>query len=154
MRRSRSSYRRCLSCRSYVFAMTQFWDHVDQERLRRALFTLLPSSSSLFAQETAEGKVMVDAAKSAGVRLFIWSSRFRFRPACFDTSAGLVSHHRGSRVRANTPRSTMCACSFAPVIALIDSHAVRRQSRGRTVRSFAAANYRSAVWLLYERVSS
>ncbi|KAJ6573162.1 NAD(P)-binding protein [Mycena vulgaris] len=39
-----------------VFAVTNFLEHMDKER------------------EIAEGKLMVDAAKSAGVKLFIWSA--------------------------------------------------------------------------------
>ncbi|KAJ7112053.1 NAD(P)-binding protein [Mycena crocata] len=39
-----------------VFAVTNFLEHADKQR------------------EIAEGKLMVDAAKSAGVKLFIWSA--------------------------------------------------------------------------------
>ncbi|KAJ7074463.1 NAD(P)-binding protein [Mycena amicta] len=39
-----------------VFAVTNYWEHVDVNR------------------EVAEGKMLIDAAKSAGVGLFIWSS--------------------------------------------------------------------------------
>ncbi|EJD43448.1 NAD(P)-binding protein [Auricularia subglabra TFB-10046 SS5] len=38
-----------------VFGVTNFWEHVDP------------------ARETAEGKLIVDAAKAAGAKLFIWS---------------------------------------------------------------------------------
>ncbi|EJD43416.1 NAD(P)-binding protein [Auricularia subglabra TFB-10046 SS5] len=38
-----------------VFAVTNFWEHLDS------------------ARETAEGKLMVDAAKAVGAKLFVWS---------------------------------------------------------------------------------
>ncbi|KAJ7889926.1 NAD(P)-binding protein [Mycena olivaceomarginata] len=40
----------------YVLVVTSFWEHFDRER------------------EAAEGRMMVDAAKAAGVKLFIWSA--------------------------------------------------------------------------------
>ncbi|KAJ7353404.1 NAD(P)-binding protein [Mycena albidolilacea] len=40
----------------FVFVVTSFWEHFDRER------------------EAAEGRMMVDAAKAAGVKLFIWSA--------------------------------------------------------------------------------
>ncbi|EJD43515.1 NmrA-domain-containing protein [Auricularia subglabra TFB-10046 SS5] len=46
-----------------VFAMTTFWEHKDA------------------AREVAEGKLMVDAAKAVGVKLFIWSGLESFSKA-------------------------------------------------------------------------
>jgi uncharacterized protein YbjT (DUF2867 family) len=40
---------------TYVFAVTNFWEHLSKER------------------EIAEGKLIVDAAKAVGVKLLIWS---------------------------------------------------------------------------------
>ncbi|KAJ7502703.1 NAD(P)-binding protein [Mycena galericulata] len=53
-----------------VFAVTNFIEHVDKER------------------EIAEGKLMVDAAKSASVKLFIWSALESFNTL----SAGRLSN--------------------------------------------------------------
>lgn len=46
-----------------VFAVTNFWDHMDA------------------AREVAEGKLMVDAAKAVGVKLFVWSGLESFSAA-------------------------------------------------------------------------
>ncbi|KAK3669790.1 hypothetical protein LTR78_010307 [Recurvomyces mirabilis] len=54
---------------TYIFAVTNYWEHVDK------------------AREIAEGKLMVDAAKTVGVELFIWSSE----PSVTKASKGTVT---------------------------------------------------------------
>ncbi|KZV94007.1 NAD(P)-binding protein [Exidia glandulosa HHB12029] len=68
-----------------IFSVTNFWEHVDRER------------------EVAEGKLMVDAAKAAGAKLFVFSglpsvsklsSGKYTRVAHFDTKAEVAEYAR------------------------------------------------------------
>ncbi|KAJ6573142.1 NAD(P)-binding protein [Mycena vulgaris] len=72
-----------------VFAITNFSEHMDKER------------------EIAEGKLMVDAAKSAGVKLFIWSALESFTVLSagrlphvdfFDSKAEVTAYARASGI--------------------------------------------------------
>ncbi|KAF8157417.1 NAD(P)-binding protein [Mycena galopus ATCC 62051] len=72
-----------------VFAVTNFEEHLDKER------------------EIAEGRLMVDAALTAGVSLFVWSALESFtalsagrisRVAFFDSKADISEYARASRI--------------------------------------------------------